>query len=88
MNSLNEKGQQGKVQGIPRVVVFREISAMQLKNSFRMGYQIFASHIEEEARDKVVILEDHSILKYFEDVFEDIPRFPMKRDNDSLLIWC
>jgi hypothetical protein len=34
---LDEEGQQGKIQGIPRAIVFREISAMQLKKSFRKG---------------------------------------------------
>jgi hypothetical protein len=34
---LDEEGKQGKIQGIPRVVVVREISAMQLKKSFRKG---------------------------------------------------
>jgi hypothetical protein len=38
---LCEKGQQGKIQGIPRVVVVTEILAMQLKKSFKEGYQIF-----------------------------------------------
>jgi hypothetical protein len=34
---LDEEGKQGKVQGIPRVVVVREITSMQLKKSFRKG---------------------------------------------------
>jgi hypothetical protein len=32
---LDEEGKQGKIQGIPRVVVVREISAMKLEKSFR-----------------------------------------------------
>jgi hypothetical protein len=36
---LDEEGKQGKIQGIPRVVVVREISTMQLKKSFRKGCQ-------------------------------------------------
>jgi hypothetical protein len=32
---LNDEGKQDKVQDIPRVVVVREISTMQLKKSFR-----------------------------------------------------
>jgi hypothetical protein len=27
-------------------------------------------------------LEDHAVLKYFEDVFKEIPRLPPKRDID------
>jgi hypothetical protein len=34
---LDEEGKQGKIQGISRVVVVREILSMQLKNRFRKG---------------------------------------------------
>jgi hypothetical protein len=55
---------------------------MQLKNCYRKGCQIFATHMEEEPKDKVQNLEDHVVLKYFEDVFKEIPRLPPKRDVD------
>jgi hypothetical protein len=70
---LDEEGKQGKIQGIPRVVVVREIPAMQLKKSFMKGCCIFAAHMEEAARDKVKRIENHPILRDFEDVFMDIP---------------
>jgi hypothetical protein len=38
---------------------------MQLKRGFRKGCQIFASHMEEEDRDKVASIEDHPVLKDF-----------------------
>jgi hypothetical protein len=79
---LDEEGQQGKVQGIPIVVVVREISAMQLKKSFRKGCQIFAAHMKEAIVDKVVSIEDPLVLKDFEDVFGEIPGLPSKRDID------
>jgi predicted aspartyl protease len=79
---LDEEGKQGKIQGIPRVVVVREISAMQLKKSFRKGCQVFATHMEEETKDKVESIEDHPVLRDFEDVFREVPRFPPKRDID------
>jgi hypothetical protein len=66
---LDEEGQQGKVQGIPKVVSVREISAMQLKKKFMKGYQMFATHMEEAAKDKVASIEDHLVLRDFEDVF-------------------
>jgi hypothetical protein len=62
---LDEKGQQGKIQVIPRVVILREISAMQLKKSFRKGCQIFGSHMEEAYRDEVEILKYHLVLRGF-----------------------
>jgi hypothetical protein len=55
---------------------------MQLKKSFMKGCQFFAAHMEEATRDKVASIEDHPVLRDFEDVFEEIPRFPPKRDID------
>jgi hypothetical protein len=65
---LDEEGQQGKVQGIPRVVV-REISAMQLKKSFIKGCQVFAVHMEYARKDIMLSIECHPVLMDFEDVF-------------------
>jgi hypothetical protein len=42
--------------------------------------------MEEETKDKVPSIEDHLVLKYYEDVFREIPRFPPKRDIDFSLI--
>jgi hypothetical protein len=38
--------------------------------------------MEEEPKDKVPNVEDYTILKEFEDVFKEIPWFPLKRDID------
>jgi hypothetical protein len=46
---------------------------MQLKKSLRKGCQIFASHMEEAIGDKVASIEDHPVLRDFEDVLRDIP---------------
>jgi hypothetical protein len=55
---------------------------MQLKKCYRKGCQIFVVHMEETPKDKVPNMEDHSVLKYFEDVFKEIPRLTPKRDID------
>jgi hypothetical protein len=55
---------------------------MSLKKSFRKGCQIFASHMEEESKDKLTCIEDHLVLRDFEDVFRGIPALPPKRDID------
>jgi hypothetical protein len=55
---------------------------MQLKKSFRKGCQFFVDHTKEAARDKVAIIEDHLVLRYFEYVFREILGFPPKRDID------
>jgi hypothetical protein len=55
---------------------------MKLKKCYKKSCQIFATHMEEAPKDKVPNLEDHSVLKYFEDVFKEIPGLPPKRDID------
>jgi hypothetical protein len=60
---LDEEGNQVTVQGIPRAVAVREISAMQLKKSYWKGCQLFAVRVEETSRDVVSNLEDHEVLK-------------------------
>jgi hypothetical protein len=79
---LDEEGNLRKVQGIPRVVTIREISALQLKKCYRKGCQIFAAHMEETPKDKVPNLEDHAVLEDFEYVFKEVLGIPPKRDID------
>jgi hypothetical protein len=79
---LDEEGNLKTVQGIPRVVTIREVSALQLKKSFRKGCQVFAAHMEEAPKDKVPNIEDYAVLREFEDVFREISGFPPKRDID------
>jgi hypothetical protein len=79
---LDEKGNQKTVQGIPRVVAIKEISAIQLKKCYRKCCQLFASHVEETPKDKVSSIGDHEVLKEFEYVFQEVPGLPPKRDID------
>jgi hypothetical protein len=78
---LDEEGNRKIVQGIPRVVAVREISAMQLKKCYRKGCQLFASRMEEAFRDVVSNIGDHEVVIEFQDVFQEIPGLPPKRDN-------
>jgi hypothetical protein len=55
---------------------------MQLKKSFGKGCHIFAAHMEEATKDKVVRIEDHLVLRDFEYVFREILGFPPKRNID------
>jgi hypothetical protein len=79
---LDEEVKQGKIQGIPRVVVVRDIVSIRLKNTFRKRCQMFASHMEEVAKDKVERIEDHLVFKDFDDVFREILGFPPTRGID------
>jgi hypothetical protein len=79
---LDEEGNQVTVQVICRVVVVREISAMQLKKCYWKGCQLFAAQVEEVFQDVVSNIEDHRVLKEFKDVFQEVPGLPPKRDID------
>jgi hypothetical protein len=70
------------VQGIPRAVVVRKISAMQLKKCYMKGCQLFAAHVEEASRDEVSKIGYHVVLTEFEDVFQEVPELHPKRDID------
>jgi hypothetical protein len=66
---LDEERNWKIVQGIPRDVVVREISAMQLKKCYMKGCELFAACVEEASRDEVSKNGDHALLIAFEDVF-------------------
>jgi hypothetical protein len=57
-------------QGIPRVVMIREVSTLQLNKNFRKCCQVFAEHMEEEPNVKVPSIEDCVVLKEVEYVFK------------------
>ena len=82
---LDEEGNRKTVQGIPRAFVVREISAMQLKKCYMKGCQLFAARVEEASRDEVSKIGDHAILTEFEDVFQEVPILPLKRDIDLFI---
>jgi hypothetical protein len=79
---LDEEGNRKTVQGIPRAVAVKEISAMQLKKCYRKGCQLFAARVEEASRDAVSNIGDHEVLTKFKDVFQEVPGLPPKRDID------
>jgi hypothetical protein len=79
---LDEGGNQVTVQGIPRAMVVREISATQLKKCYRKGCQLFAAHVGEASSDVVSNMEDHEVLTKFKDVFQEVLGLPPKRDID------
>ena len=77
---LDEEGNRKTIQGILRAMAVREISSMQLNKCYRKGYQLFAARVEEASRDEVSNIGDHAVLTEFEDVFQEVPRLPLKRD--------
>jgi hypothetical protein len=79
---LDEEGNLRTMQGIPREIIFREISTLHLKKCYRKWCQLFAAHMEVTPKDRLSNIEDYAVLKEFEDVFKEIPRLPSKRDID------
>jgi hypothetical protein len=68
------------VKGIPRPVSIREISSLQMNKCFRKGCQLYASHVEELENTKGPSLDYFLVLQEFENVFQEIPGFPLKRE--------
>jgi hypothetical protein len=58
------------------------LEIFQLCSCVKKGCQIFVAHMEEVAKDKVANIEDHSVLKDFEEFFREILGLPPKRDID------
>jgi hypothetical protein len=77
---LDEYGKHRTMKGVPRPISIREISALQLERCFRKGCQLYATHVEETKNTKGPSIEEFSVLQEFEDVFQEIPRFPPKRE--------
>jgi hypothetical protein len=46
------------------------------------GCRLFAARVEEASRDEVSKIGDHAVLIEFEDIFQEVPRLPPKRDID------
>jgi hypothetical protein len=66
---LDEEGNRKIVQGIPRAMAVREISAMQLEKCYKKGCQLFVACVEEASKYEVSNIRDHEILIEFKDVF-------------------
>jgi hypothetical protein len=71
-------------QGIPKPVLVRQVSTMQLKKCIRKGCQFYAIQVmnllEKEDNPK---LEDFAVLREFKDMFVDeIPELPPRREID------
>jgi hypothetical protein len=79
---LDGNGKHNTVKGVPRTISIREISTLQLKICFRKGCQLYAAHVEETDNTKGPSLKYFSVLQEFEDVFQEITRFPPRREID------
>ena len=83
---INNDGKLISVKGIPRKIVVRQISVLQLKRVVRKGCKAYAvTVIDEENMNNIdkLKLEDIPILKEYSDVFlEEIPRLPPKWELD------
>jgi hypothetical protein len=76
---LDEYGHQGKIQIIPTTIVVREHAAEKV---FQERMRSICSPYGRGNQDKVASIEDHPILRDFEDVFGEILGLPPKREID------
>jgi hypothetical protein len=63
-------------------LIKQEISTMQLKKCYKNACQLFAACVEEASRYEVPNIGDQEVLTEFEDVFQEVPGLPSKRDID------
>ena len=77
----DSQGNQVKVQGIPKKVPVRQISALQAKRCVRKGCNLFALNIRDVDSDREKCIEEFPILEKFKDMFlEEILGLPPKQD--------
>jgi hypothetical protein len=66
---------------VSRPVSIREITTLQVKICIRKGCKILVVHInyneKEESKNEI---DNFPVLQEFQDVFQDIPRLPPKRE--------
>ena len=77
----DSRGNQVRIQGIPKKFFVRQISALQIKKCIRKGCKLFVVNIQDIEAEREQYIEEFPVLVYFMDVFpEEIPKLPLKRD--------
>lgn len=72
--------------GIARVVLVRQISAMQVKKCVRKGCTLYVSRVLDSIEENKLELENFVVLREYKDVFHDeVPRLPPKREIDFII---
>ena len=62
-------GNQANIQGIPKKVSIRKISALQAKKCIRKGCKLFVVNIQDLEPEREQSIEDFLVLVEFKDVF-------------------
>ena len=79
----DSQGNQVKIQGIPKKVYVKQISALQAKKCIREGCKLFAVNIWDIEAEREQHIEEFLVIVEIKDVFlKEIPRLPMKQDLD------
>jgi hypothetical protein len=79
----DEEGRKITLQGIQNHVSVRQISTLQVKKYCRKGCLMYAIQVLNSIEDNKPSLEDHPILREYQDVFpEEVPGLPPRRDID------
>ena len=78
---ISYQGNKLKVQGIPKKVFVRKISALKAKKYIRKGCKLFAVNIRDIEYEREKCTEYFPVLEEFKDVFpEEILGLPPKQD--------
>ena len=79
---IDDTGNNIKVKGIPRKVMIKYISSLQMKRSIQNGCKVFVVYVmDDKDNDNKLKIEYIPILKDFKYIFlEEVPRLPPKRD--------
>ena len=84
LHCVDEEGKPFILKGESKPIFVRQISALQLKQTTRKGYQVYAVHIEEtEQQTEENLLDALPVVRGFKEVFlDEIPHLPPKREID------
>ena len=84
LHCVDEEGKPFILKGRPKSISVRQISALQLKQTARKGYLVYAVHVEEvEQKTRENLMNDLPVVREFKEVFPDeIPHLPPRREID------
>jgi hypothetical protein len=83
LECVSKEGKRITLQGIRKLVLVRQISALQKRKYCRKGCPLYAILVLKTIEGAKRSLDDHPILREYRDVFpEEVPGLPLRRDID------
>jgi hypothetical protein len=83
---VRKEGQRIALQGIRKLVLVRQISALQMRKYCRKGCPLYVIQVLKTIECAKPSPDDHPILREYKDVFpEEVPGLPSRRDIEFLI---